>query len=198
MTTNFGSLEASLQEKIDADTDFNASIATLSDEEKTAAITTKKTELFEQEVSELKKQKEIADNQKTRAEKAESELKKVKPAGAAATATTTEEKKDLTSKDLLAIMGAKVDEEDIDTAVNYARFNNVTVAEALKSDELKAILGVRVEKRNTAAATNTGSGRRPAIKPTGDALVEKANQGQLPDSDDDIAALMAARAKRRD
>ncbi len=147
-------------------------------------------ESIEEVKARLAKAEELANNYKIRAEKAE-KGKKTQPAPEA-------KKGDLSSKDLIAIMNAKVPEDDIDEVVDYAKFKGISVGEALKSSTIKATLSERAEQRNTAAATNTGTVRRGNAKVSDDVLLSEAQKGKLPESDDDIARLIGARSKKRD
>jgi len=72
----------------------------------------------------------------------------------------------------------------------------VSVREALKNPELKAILSLREEQRSTAAATNVSNVRRGQSKIDDGALLSNASAGKLPDSDDEINRLIAAKMKR--
>jgi len=178
MFDNFGSLETSIQEKIESDADFQTEIADLSDEDKETAIKTKKSELLDIEIKTLaekadkvSKAEEIANNQKKRAEKAEQELKNKKPDA---------NKIELTTKDTIALMNAKVHEDDIDDVVDYAKYKGISVTEALKSSVVKSSLAEKEEQRKTALAIQTGNKRPTNQKVSDQELVEKANKGELP------------------
>ena len=136
----------------------------------------------------LAKAEEIAENQRIRAEKAEQKIK------------TVPEKKEevgtLTSSDLLAIMKAEIHEEDVERVEKFAKDENLTIREAIKNDELKAILSVRTEKRATAQAANVSNVRRGPAKISDEVLVQNASKGLLPDDDAEIERLIAAKAKR--
>lgn len=184
MYDNFGALDTAIQEKIDADTDFQTSLADLSDEDKQTALETKKSELLDSEVKSLSKNKEVADNYKTRAEKAEADLKKSKPTS-----------DDLTQKDFLVLAKADVDEEDVEEVIEFAKFKKLSVSDALKNDSLKAILEDRSEKRKSAATAAARPQRQGQQKVTDDTVLDKAlNKDQLPDKgSDDAEALYRAR-----
>lgn len=139
---------------------------------------------LEEEKAARAKSDEIAENQRIRAEKAEKKAKESK------------NNDSLSSSDMLAILAAKVEEEDTDRVIKFAKDEGVSVREALKNPELKAILDVRAEQRNTAAASNTTNVRRGPSKTPDDVLVSNASKGKLPESDDDIARLVAAKSKR--
>lgn len=130
----------------------------------------------------LKKAEELAKNQKIRAEKAEQEAKKL--------SGSKPEAQGLTTKDMYALMNAKVAEEDISDVEEYATLKGISVTDALKSNVVKTILAQKEEERRVAAGTNTGSARRgTSAKVTDDQLVERARKGEMPESVEDIARL---------
>lgn len=100
-------------------------------------------------------------------------------------------------KDLLALKDADVSAEDLDEVREYASFRKVSLAEALQSKTLKAILAERKEERRTAQATETKSPRGIA-KVTGEDVLRKAEQlGEVPDSIDQMKAMLQARLDRK-
>lgn len=103
----------------------------------------------------------------------------------------------LSNADLLAVMKANVHEDDMERVERFAKMDGTTVREALKSPELKAILSLREEQRTTATATNVANVRRGVSKVADDVLISNATAGKLPDSDDDIERLIAAKLKRK-
>jgi hypothetical protein len=134
------------------------------------------------------KNEELANNQKIRAEKAEGKLKQVKPE-----AQVSKSKNDLGSKDLYALMEAKVPQDDIDEVIDYAKFKGVSIQEALKTSFVKATLSEKAEQRRIADSTNTGNTRRNSGKVSIDTIMSKASAGEMPESDDDMMALIRAR-----
>ena len=103
-------------------------------------------------------------------------------------------KQDISSIDVISLIGAGVTEsEDIQEVVDYAKFKKISVAEALKSSVVKTTIAEKKEQRATAQATNTGATRRSSSKVSDDTLVSKAQKGEIPDSDEDLARLIAAR-----
>ena len=151
----------------------------------------------EESIEELKarlaKAEEIAKNQRIRAEKAES---KAKDGAVAPKPTKAAEKQDLSTKDLYALMEAKVPQDDVDEVAEYARFAKLSIGDALKSNVVQTILKDKAEMRATADATNTGGARRVSAKVSGETLLSKAAKGELPDSDEDLQRLVAARMPR--
>lgn len=142
--------------------------------------------------SEAEKAKELANNYKIRAEKAEKKSKEVPR-----TETRVQSEGDLSSTDTIAIMRAGVHEEDIETLKKYSKMSDVSITDALKQDELKAMLYVRHEKRQTANATNTGQTRRSSQKISDDVLLEKASKGEFPENDSDISRLVRLQAESK-
>jgi hypothetical protein len=174
-------IDTVVQEKIDGDTDFQSSLEGLSDEDKTQAINIRKSELVKSEFDSLNKKAQENEqkfkDQQARAFKAEEELKKGKPA------EIPPEKKsdDLSSKDLYALMEAKVPQEDVEEVQKAAKLLGKTVSEALKDDLVKTRLSQLAEFRKTADATTTGQQRRVATKVTDDALLDKVSKGEIPE-----------------
>lgn len=137
----------------------------------------------------LAKAEEYGNNQKTRAEKAEKKAKEAPPVA------STDGKMSLA--DSHALLKADVHEDDIDRVEKFAKSEGISIKDALKNDELKAILAVRGEKRTTANAANISNVRRGPSKISDEALVDNASKGKLPDSDDEIDRLIAAKAKKK-
>ena len=100
----------------------------------------------------------------------------------------------LSTKDVVYLAKADIHDDDVDEVLDYAKLKGISVGKA--HEFLKPILAVRTEQRATASAANTSSVRRGASKATGETLLENAKAGKLPDSDDDIARLVAAQAEK--
>lgn len=202
-----GNLDALVQEKIEADEEFQSSLESLPEEDREQALNEKRLEIIGQEVDSLRKKaeeaeknKELANNYKIRAEKAEKFAKELKgtpknPEPEPKAHTESE----LSQKDLIALMKSDVPEEDVDTVIKWSKLNEVTLSEALKSEEVKAILNVRSEQRKTADATNTQTTRRVDRGVTGEEILKKAYKNQMPESEEDMDKLIEARfeAKKR-
>lgn len=135
----------------------------------------------------LAKAEELANNYKVRAEKAE---KKAKEA-------PSEAPSGLSLADSHALLKADVHEDDIERVEKFAKLEGVSIKEALKNPELKAILGVRAEQRTTAQAANVSPARRGSTKVSEETLLANARAGKLPESDEDIQRLVAAEAAAR-
>lgn len=184
-------IETVVQEKLDADTDFQTSLADLSDEDKHTAISTKKSELTKAEFVLLEKKAEEAENkfndQRTRAEKAEKEAKKAKPA-----------EEGLSQTDLLAIAKADVHEDDMDKVINFAKSNKLSIKEALKDDDLKVLRENWEEKRKSAEIANAKGGRSGPQKVTDEVVIDKTfDKGEIPTKGSEEAErLFWARRKK--
>ena len=198
MTNIYGELDTSIQAKIEADTDFQATLADLSDEEKEQTIIARKSEEFNKELATLKeesekgkKAQELADNYKVRAEKAEKELK-----GSKFEKSDTEPS--LTPKDTLALMEAKVTSDDIDEVVRVSKILGKTVAETLKDKTMQTILSERAEERKTAEIAQTGKNQRGSTKTTGADLLDRAEKtGEIPEDDEGMRKIFQAKMARK-
>jgi hypothetical protein len=198
---NIGELDALIQERLDADTDFAESLADLSDEDKEQAIQDKKSELLAQEfkslsekAKEAEKAKELAENYKIRAEKAE---KASKGDFKGEKTPKNKEGEELSPRDIIALTNANIAVDDIDVVLDYAKFKKISVAEALKSSVVKTTLAENEEHRKTAAATNTGAGRRGVQQKSEDSLLSEFKSGKVPETDDEMDRLALARMKAR-
>lgn len=184
-------IDSLINQKIESDTDFQETLLTLSDDEREEALTTKRQEVLSNEFASLslkaqeaEKAKELAENYKIRAEKAEKEK------GSSKGATET-----LTPKDFLALTEQKVTSEDFDEVMRVAGLLGKPVAEALNDSVLKTILKTRQEERATALATQTGGGNRGSRGATPEVLLQKAQSGEV--GEDDIEKLTQARMAQR-
>lgn len=99
---------------------------------------------------------------------------------------------DITLTELHSLLKANVPEEDTNEVRLYARSHGVSITDALKMEEVKAILRTKEEIRRTAEAAATGGGRRGVSKPTNDELLEKARTGEV-----DVAKNATDLAKAR-
>lgn len=137
----------------------------------------------------LAKAEEIAENQKRRAEKAEQKAKAVQP--------ETPRGDELNTKDVLALVNAKVSQDDYDEVVKMAKLLGKAVSDTLNDNSVKAILSAREEERRTAQATQTKS-PRGVTKTSGDDLLAKAEKtGEVPDTDAAMQEMLRARLARR-
>ena len=152
------------------------------------SITDSETQIAEtrkKEAEDYTKTKELAENYKIRAEKAERESKK----GGGSTIESNKGQEGLANKDILYFAKADIHEDDIDTVLEWAKFKNIGVKEA--HAELKAVLSTKEEERRSAQVTQT-RGARGSTAPTAQDLIAKARKGNLPEKDEDIEALAEA------
>ena len=134
---------------------------------------------------EKNKLKEYGENQKIRAEKAEKGEKKEEKDGYV-----------MSEKDIFALSKANIEEEDLDEIKDYAQFKKLTVADALKDKTLQGILSDNAEKRQSARAVDIGKGGRSTTI-TGETLLTRAEQGQVPEDDEGIDKLVNARMAQK-
>jgi len=128
-----------------------------------------------------------------RMKQAEQEAKELKAKLANNSGSETKVSGNLSTKDIYALMEAKVPESDIEEVQEYANLKKISVSEALKSNVVKTILSDKAEQRNTANAANVGSSKRGSGKITDEALADKASKGEMPDSPEEIARLWRVR-----
>lgn len=139
------------------------------------------------------KAEELANNQKIRAEKAERKAKE-NVNQAKAPAPTTENPVINSSRDLLALMNAKINDEDVSEVESYAKYKKVSIAEVLKLPELKAILSVKEQQRNLSNATSAGNSRRSVPKTSVDTLVNDfSSKGEFPEDREALTQMIRAR-----
>lgn len=139
------------------------------------------------------KAEELAQNYKIRAEKAEKKAKETETT-TPKVENVTESKDGLSSRDTIAIINAKVHEDDIDEVVEYAKFKKISIQEALKSNIVKASLAEKAEHRETAETTSTGRVRSGNASRTGESMLSKAREkGEMPDSGADLDKMLDAR-----
>lgn len=148
--------------------------------------TSKNEDSDENKGDELAKAKEVAENQRIRAEKAEKKLKD-KPAvkeetSKPAEVDTPKNEAVISPKDSARLMQAEIPVDDWDDVINYAEFKGLSIEEALKTSVVKATLSEKSEERKTASATNTGGTKRGSTKISGEKLLIDAERGKLPDS----------------
>src|SRR3990167_2260098 len=152
--------------------------------EETAEETTEETpKLSEEEIAELKKEADLARNYRIRAEKAEKKLKEEKEEGEDTIPAQKKQDKDdnLSSKDLYALMEAKVPQDDVDEVIKAAKLLGKSIPEVLKDSLVIAKLEKNAEIRKTADATNTKSTRAGAKKISDADLLKSFSEGNAPE-----------------
>ena len=104
---------------------------------------------------------------------------------------------DITRTELYSLVKANVPEEDTQEVITYAKSHGLSITDALKTPEVKALLRVRKEYRTTAEASHTGSSRRGSSTVSEDTLMSNAQKGIMPESDEDITRLAKMRIEAR-
>lgn len=107
------------------------------------------------------------------------------------TTTTTDTSNTLSSKDVIAIAKSNISDEDIDEVLDFAKYKNISVSEALKSGYITSMVREKAEMRKTAEVTHSGTVRNSTGKVTADQILQKAERGEL--SENDMDKLVAAR-----
>lgn len=103
----------------------------------------------------------------------------------------------LQPKDAVLLAKSNVEAEDIDEIIAFADYRKISVGDALKNDTMQAILKDRVEKRKTAEATQINPPGRSQPRETAETVVELASRGQLPETDEGVERLAAARVEAK-
>ena len=194
MTIKLAELEASFKQEIENDSDFQSSIADLTDEEKTARVSERRSARIDAELERLSKSAQNYESQRIRAEKAEKEAKELKDK---VSVNPVKEENGLSPKDYLALTEAKVTSEDFDEVVRVSKVLGKNLTDTLKDKTMQMILQERVEQRKTDEATAVKARRPVTSEPQGKELLSKAVKGQFPDSDDGIAELVEAEHKAK-
>lgn len=168
--------EEMIEGKISENAEFQESLKDLGDDEKNNLIESKRIELLKTEApiwfENSSKNEKAYNDTKTRAEKAEADLKRLKPAEKKA------EEGSMSTKDFYALNKANVPEEDVDDILEYAKFRNISVSEALGSSIVKATLAEKAETRRTAQATNTRQTRSQQTSADGESIIENVKGGK--------------------
>lgn len=173
-----------VNERIEQDADFQETLKDLSDEDKSKRIEEKRSEVLQTEFQSLNeraekasKHEELAKNYKTRAEKAEKDLKEK-----TVTVTTEPTKDQLSPKDLLAAVKAELHTDDVEDVQKAAKLLNKPFHEALEDPIVKGILASRAEQRKTANAANTTPQRAGSRRITSAELVKNLAKGEVPEA----------------
>jgi hypothetical protein len=147
-------------------------------------------EVVYQDNSELVKAKEIAENQRIRAEKAERELKALKKP--VQTEKETPKNEGMSAKDVIAIRD--LHEADLEFVMAEAKLRGKTIAEVKANPYIQNTLKVMAEERKTAEAVNTGSARKNNSKSSDEALMERVDSQQLSKEEMERAADLIFRS----
>ena len=147
-------------------------------------------ETVDETANELAKTKEIAENQRIRAEKAEAKLKALKDKPEK---PTPKNKYSLEEIDDITAL-TSIPREDRQEILDYADRKGIKPAEALNSSFIKVYLKNQAEERATAAAASVGVSKRGVQ--TGNVL-EQARRGEEVDFDALAQARIDAKKKER-
>jgi hypothetical protein len=178
-------LDAAVQERIDNDQDFQATLADLSDDEKAAKVAEKSGEvrkvLFKETADAKAKAEQIAEDQRKRAEKAEADLKKHKPKPKDGEADPSPTEERLSDADMYALRHADVHPDDVPEVVKAAKVLGKSVTEALNDEMVKSILAKRVEHRKTGNATDPGRPQGGAKRRSDAEVLADFKAGKIPE-----------------
>lgn len=134
----------------------------------------------------LAKAEELANNYKTRAEKAE----KAKPKAD----DTTSKNTDISARDILSLQSAGVTtDEDISFVERMAKAEGLTIKEVLDDKSIQTVLKTRQEERKSTEVTNTSNERRGSVRLTTEKLLSEASKGNLPESAEDQKRLIRSK-----
>lgn len=168
-------LDAVVQAEIQNDSEFQTSFTALtSDEEKATALAAKRASVLAVKApeffAEARKQTKIAADQKIRAEKAEKGEKPPKEG---------DEKKDLSSSEVLALVGASISHpDDIELIKKSALLLGKDFASTISDPIVSGQLKQQQEFRKTADANNIDP-KRPGTKaPTDAEILDRARKGE--------------------
>lgn len=87
---------------------------------------------------------------------------------------------ELSSRDLLAVINHKVNEEDLPEVIKDSKILGKTVAESLKDPVVQEILKRNEEVRTSANATTIKNGRPGIKKPSPEEIMKQASSGNIP------------------
>lgn len=157
------------------------------------SIAENEAELVKGREAQSKKEKELADNYKIRAEKAEKKAKGEKIDNEPEKSPKTD---GLSSRDAIAIAKANVHEDDVDELIELAQFKKISVSEALKHKTWKTISAERTEERQSAEVANTSKQKGAISKVTGETLIDRVRKGEAVDAND-IDKIVEARMQKK-
>jgi hypothetical protein len=101
----------------------------------------------------------------------------------------------LSNKDVIYLAKADIHADDVDEVLEMARAKKWDMKRA--HEYMKPILAVRAEERDTAKGANISNVRRGPSKVTDEVLVSNASRGNLPDDEEGIERLIAAKLKQK-
>lgn len=111
--------------------------------------------------------------------------------------TTKKNTSELSTEDLYFLIKADVHKDDFEKVTKFAKFEGISVQEALNNQIVKGLLSESAESRKVADGTNVGGGKRGNAKVTDESLVEDANKGIFPENDADMKRLSVLMRKKK-
>lgn len=106
-------------------------------------------------------------------------------------------KDDLSQKDLVTLIEAKIPSEDYDEVVKASKLLGKSISETIKDPLVVGNLERRAEERDSANAANTGGSRRTTVKQTDESVIGNLSKGIIPEKGSPEAEqLFRARRKR--
>ncbi len=177
-------LDGGVEKKVEVDIDFEADVEELGDD---ATV-----EDLKKQIGTLSAQKK---HFRTKYEEATKPVEKVEKKEVVVGAKA--ENTDLSQADLITVIGAGIPQEDLPSVMKYAKSEGISIAEALNSDVVTAILDTNKEKRTVADATNTGKTNKSKGAITDEQLLSDSKKGTLPESDEDMDRLAKLRLGKK-
>jgi hypothetical protein len=121
-------------------------------------------------------------------------VKKPKPVVANPPAPEAVKPDTMTAVDIIALAKAQVNDEDYQEVVDYAKYKNISISDALKSNYIKTTLQEREEQRKSASATIVDGGKRASTTRSGEQILSDfETKGIAPKTDDEWEKLHRAR-----
>lgn len=109
--------------------------------------------------------------------------------------TQKETPRGLSDEDVLYIAKADIHADDLAELRTFMKNNGKNAKEA--HEYLKPIFDKRSEERKTASITHTKGGAKGSSRTTGEDLLRKAENGEFPESDEEIAKMLNAKFEAR-
>lgn len=159
-------------------------------ENETLETETQTEELTAEEIKTLREKAKLADELEEKNKKLYARLKKgeTKP-------KEEEVNSSITAKDVLILSGAGyTHEQDIEFIEKWAKFNGVSIRDAINDKQLKVVLANQQEERKSQELAQTSS-KRGMTTPSVDTLISQAQSGKI--SENDVDKLAEARMLRR-
>ena len=83
----------------------------------------------------------------------------------------------LTTAEIIALAKAEVSDEDIEEIMDYSKFKNISVKEALNSSVVKTLLKEKAEHRKSEEVSYSGTARKGTAKVSNEAILANAQSG---------------------